>query len=306
MRITPGMSAENAVYNMQQQRNAIDALQEQIGSGFQINRPSDNPLTARQILDMQNQLAQGDQYTSNINKATLSLNVVNTAFNGVTGVLQQIQSIASAMTNGSTSATDRASAVKNLDDLKKQLIDYGNTQNGEQYVFGGYSTGAPFDSAGAFSGTNDDISVDINKGSQVVVNYPGGDLLRGGTPPATVGSGATAGVGPIDIMGSIEALKIAITANDTAGISDGYKNIHAGVQQVNAAQTDVAGRLTRLTNMTGMIANNQAVLKDVMGNIQNVDYAKVAVQLSQQTTAFQAALSSVAKIGQLSLLNYLQ
>ncbi|UFS72410.1 flagellar biosynthesis protein FlgL [Geomonas sp. RF6] len=306
MRITPGMSAENAVYNLQQQRNAIDALQEQIGSGFQINRPSDNPLSARQILDMQNQISQGEQYSSNITKATMSLNVMNVALTGMNDVMNQVASVASSMTNGNTNAADRTQAVNNLANLKAQLIDYANSQNGSQYVFGGYAGAPPFDSTGNFSGTDDSIMVDINKGSQVAVNYSGSALLRGGNPPAAVGSGATAGTSPVDVLGSIDALMTAITANNATGISDGFKNIHAAQDQMNAAQTDIAGRLVRLDNMTSMISNSQATLKDVMGNMQNVDYAKAAVQLSQQTTAFNAALSTVAKIGQLSLLDYLR
>jgi len=39
--------------------------------------------------------------------------------------------------------------------------------------------------------------------------------------------------------------------------------------------------------------------------MQNVDLAKAGVELSQQTTAFNASLAATAKITQLSLLNYM-
>ena len=52
MRVTPGMAADNSVYNLQQGRNTLDALQEQVSSGSIVNKPSDDPLTTRQLLDL--------------------------------------------------------------------------------------------------------------------------------------------------------------------------------------------------------------------------------------------------------------
>ncbi|GFO53252.1 flagellar hook-associated protein 3 [Geomonas sp. Red276] len=306
MRITSNMTAENALYNIQQQRQTLDALQEEASSGNLVNRPSDNPLSTRQILDIQNQIASGDQYNSNIQKAQLLLNVSSTALNSMGDIMTQVKQIAGKFASGSTDSTAIAGAVSNLTQLKGQLIDLGNTQYGDQYVFGGFKNGQPFDAAGNFTGTSDSLNIPISSSSQVSTSVSGGNLLRGGTPPAAVGSGATAGTQPVDILGGIDALITAISTNNTSAINDGIKNMKAGSDQLNASISDVAGRLTRLTNMQSMITNNQNTLKDAYGNLQNVDLAKVGVQLSQQTTAFNAALSTTAKLTQLSLLDYMQ
>jgi flagellar hook-associated protein 3 FlgL len=305
MRITPGMSADNGIYNLQQGRTAIDQLQEQIASGNNINRPSDDPLSTRQLLDLQEQIDSGEQYSSNITKAETLLNVTNTALTSMAALMQQVKKIAGDMVTGTLDAAGISAAATNLTQLQSQLVDMGNTRLGDQYVFAGYKTTQPFSSTGVFSGTTDLLSVEIAPNSNVATTVSGGDLLRGGKPPATVGSGATAGQGPIDILGSITALILAINNKDTAGIADGVKNVKAGADQITVAQSDVAGRLVRLDNMKSMIASNQNTLKTVFGDIQNVDYAKAGVMLSQQTTAFNAALSATAKLSQLSLLDYM-
>lgn len=306
MRITAGMTADNAIYNLKQQRSALDSLQEQVSSGMVVNKPSDDPLTTRQLLDLQNQIDAGDQYSSNITKGSLLLNVTSTALSSMADIMKQVKQTASTMSNGSNDPTSKASVVGNLNQLKQQLIDLGNTQTGNQYVFAGFKSGQPFASDGTFSGTDDSLNVSISPSSQVATNVSGGALLRGGTPPAAVGSGATAGQGPIDILGGIDALITAISSNDTAGVADGIKNMQAGADQVNAAISDVAGRQVRLTNVQTMIANNQNTLKGIYSDKQNVDYAKVGVELSQQTTALNAALSTTAKLSQTSLLDYLK
>jgi flagellar hook-associated protein 3 FlgL len=335
MRVTPGMTADNAVYNLQQGRAAMDTLQEQISSGMMVNKPSDDPLSSRQILDLQNQISAGDQYSSNITKGTLLLNVADTALSGMSDIMQQVKKIAGDMVSGTADQTSINGAITNLAALKDQLVDLGNTQAGSQYVFAGYGNTQPFSTtpttvagtnpaltgipgtnsfiqtaSGAFSGTQDGLSVEIAggnpTGTQVMVASSGALLLRGGNPPAAVGSGASAGVGPVDILGSIDTLIAAITNGNKSAISDGIKNMKAGADQITSYQTISAGSLKRLNNAQTMITNNQNTLKTMYGNLQNVDYAKAGVELSQQTTAFNAALSTTAKITQLSLLDYMK
>ena len=305
MRITSGMTADNAVYNLNQGQNVLNTLQEQVSSGLNVNQPSDDPLTTRQLLGLQNQINAGKQTTSNITKGTLMLNVTNTALGGMMDIMNQIKSAAGTLISGTTDPGAIANVTSNLSQLKSQLIDLGNTQNGNQYVFGGFSNSQPFNAAGNFSGTNDPLNIEITSGSQVSTNVSGGKLLRGGSPPAPVGSGATAGGSPVDILGSIDALIAAVSSSNTAGISDGIKNMTAAGDQIAGAQSDVAGRLTRLNNAQTMITNNQNTLESAYGDKQNVDLAQAGVELSQQTTAFNASLAATAKITQLSLLNYM-
>jgi len=306
MRITTGMTSNNSIYNLQKGLGQLSDLQETVSSGLNVGKPSEDPLSARQLLDLQEQVNVGKEYSSNITKAKLLLNVGNTALTGMADVMSQIKSTANSINNGSSDPTVRAAAVSNLTQLKAQLIDYGNTQYGDQYVFGGFATGKPFDSAGTFSGTDDNLNVAINQGSQVSTSVSGGSLLRGGTPPAAVGSGATAGTSPVDIIGSLDALITAVSSNNTAGIQDGIKNMQAAGGQLNSALSSVAGRLTRLDNMQTMITNNQNTLEGIYSDKQNVDYAKAGVELSQLNTAYQAALSTTAKLNQLTLLDYLK
>jgi flagellar hook-associated protein 3 FlgL len=321
MRITPGMSADNAVYNLQAGRAGLNALQEQVSSGLNVNKPSDDPLTARQLLTLQNEIDAGKQSASNITKGTLLLNVTNTALGGMADIMTQVKTAAGAMVSGTTDATSKASAISNLTQLKAQLIDLGNTQYGNQYIFAGFKNTKPFDTTtavipgtspalstetGTFTGTSDALNVEIAPGSQVATNVSGGDLLRGGTPPPAVGTGATAGTSPVDVLGSIDALIKSISTGDTAGIQDGIKNMAAASDQITSSETKVAGSLTRMTNAQTMITNNQNTLESAYGDKQNVDLAKAGVELSLLTTAFNASLSATAKVTQLTLLDYMK
>lgn len=305
MRVTPGMTADNALYNLQQGRSKLDKIQEQVSSGFIINRPSDDPIGTRQILSLENGITQGDQFLNNITKGNTSLTITSTALSSIATIVGQVKTIAGNMVN-TTDANAVSNAVSNLNQLKAQLIDLGNTEVGGQYIFGGFDNSTPpFDAAGTFSGTDDAVNIEIGTSSPVSINITGGTLLRGGTPPAPPRSGATAGTRPVDILGSIDDLITAINGGSIAGIQDGVKNMKAASDQIVSAQSTVSGSQMRLANAQKMITSNQNTLKDIISSRQNVDYAKAATELTQQRNAFEASLAATAKISQLSLLDYI-
>ena len=299
MRVTPGMTAANALYNLQQGREKLDRIQEQIASGRIVNRPSDDPIGARQILDLETKIKEGVQYSSNITKGNLWLNVTNTTLNGMFDVLELAKKAAADIASGTTDATLRNNTVNQLTELKTRLIDLANTQLGGQYVFGGFKNDtAPFSTANNdFNGTSDSIEVEIDLNSRIGINVAGDHLLKGT---------GTYGTPPVDILQAFDDLIADITANNTAGIQQGIRDMVSASNQVIDAQSAVAGRLVRMNAAQSMVERNQNTLKNIIGSLQEVDYVKAATELTQQKTAFEAALASTAKVSNLSLLDYIK
>lgn len=296
MRVTPGMTADNALYNLQKGRTVLGRLQEQIASGAVINRPSDDPITTRQLLNVESKLEEGEQYLSNINKGDLWLNMSETALEGMVDVLAQSRKVAGTVGSGSADSTVRQNAVSQLTELKKQLIDMGNTQLGDQYLFAGFKTDtAPFSkSDNTYHGSSDDISVEIDQGSLAAINITGDSLLKG-----------TGSYGSVDILQTFDNLITAINNNDSSSIQTEAAKLDDAMKQVSNAISDVGGRLNRLENAQTMVTRDQSTLTGIISDTQGVDMIQAAVDLNQQQTAFEAALSATAKISQLSLLDYL-
>lgn len=296
------MTADTALYNLQQAQSVVNSLQEQVASSAQVNKPSEDPLTARQLLDLQDQISQSGQYTSNISKGTTLLNVASTALSSMSDIMSQVKKISMDNVSGNGTAADRASVASTLDALKQQLVDLGNTQYGDQYVFGGTKNSQPPFSLDkttgkvTFGGDSGNLNINISQGSKVAVNVKGGEVLSGqGTPPG------------IDIFGEIDNLKTALTGNppDTATLVKETNTMGVAGDQIIASQTDLATRLVRLNSASTLITNNQNTLQSAYDSKQSVDMTKVGVELSQEQTAFQAALQATAKLSQLSLLTYM-
>ena len=153
----------------------------------------------------------------------------------------------------------------------------------------------------------EDIKVNINKSSQVALNYSGSKLLLGGVPPAaTQASGASPSTLPVNILGTIGELIAAIQNKNSSEVTAAAANLKTATEQVYIAQTEYAARTSRLDNAETTLTNNRNTLKEIINNKQTLDTAKTIIQLQQQTTAYQAALQGTAKILPMSLMDYIK
>lgn len=299
MRITPNITSQNSLYNIQQARTQMDKTQEKIASGKNYNRPSDDPVAARLLANFSDQLRAGEQYESNMTKANIWLNVSETALEGMSKTMSEIKKLTATLTSGTDNAAVRQNAVSQLQTFKQQLIDYGNTQLNGTYVFAGTTDNqaVPF-SGSTYSGDDNPIDIELASSSAQTMNITGGRVLKGtNAVPHQYGS--------TDILTEIDNLITAVNANNIANIQAGAQKMEDGASQVNNAITDVGGRLKRIETMQQFSATTKSVINGVVANVQNADYAKLAIEIQQQQLAFEATLSSTAKVSQMSLLDYL-
>lgn len=303
MRVTTKMTADNSVYNLQQNRIKLDSLQEQISSEKKINTPSDDPIAARQLLDLEDKLKAGEQYQGNINKAKVWLKVTDSALGGIADMIKQAKSVAANIGSGSSDPSVAANAVSQLTEIKRQLVSMGNTQLGDQYIFSGFNDAtAPFTYAAppgpnaAYAGTTDDMNVAIDKGagSQLAMNISGNRVLT------------SVGTSGVNVLNEIDNLIAGINTNNTAAITSAATQIDKASGEMTNLRSEIAGRQLRIDSAEKMIALNKNTVQSLIENIQNVDMIKAATELNQQKTAFEAALSATAKTSQLSLLDYLR
>lgn len=303
MRVTANMSSDNAIYNLQQGRAKLEKLQNQVSSGQNVNTPSDDPISSRLLLEIGDKLRAIDQRSGNINKATSWLQFTNTALDGMSAVVNQARKVAGTLNTGSDDPAIRQSAHDQLVDLKKQLIDMANTQFGDQYIFAGADNATPPFSKlnNNYDGDSTQLSIEVAQNSVQALNVTGDRLLKG------VGANPT--YGSTDILETFDNLIAAVgdntTPSDVNAISQASVDLQSGARQLNIATSDILARMTRLDNMSKLNENNKNTLLSISTRVQEVDYAKLGVELSNQKLAFEASLSATAKVTQLSLLDYL-
>ena len=310
MRVTQNSTANNALYNFQLQRTSLDSLQESISSGQNVNRPSDDPIASGVLMDFSDKLKSIDQYSTTITKANTLVKLTDTTMTGMTDIMTQAKKIISTINTGLYDPNASQSAHDQLVDLKKQLIEMGNTQLGDQYIFGGAKSNTPpfSQNSNLYTGDSTQLTVQVSPSTTQAVSMTGDRILKGTTTPPTA-PGTLPTYGSTDILQTFDNLITAVgdltnPANVTA-LNQGSIDLDAGYKQITNAIGENQTRMMRLSNISTMNDNNKNMMQDIVSNIQNVDMAQLGVELTNQNTAFQASLSATAKISQLSLLDYL-
>jgi flagellar hook-associated protein 3 FlgL len=307
MRVTDNATMRMVLATLQQQQEKVYTLQQQVSSGMRINAPSDDPVSAQQALDMKVLIAANDQYSRNISTGNTWLAQMDSSLSDMNSVMVRARELATQMANGTYDAGARQNAANEIQGLKDQLISLGNTQIGGKYIFGGFVSDqppfittdgnpAPTDMAGDFKGTDDPINIQIDQQSFIAINYSGGTVLRGGTPPGSSGT---------DIISTLDGLITALNNNDTNSVRSSITSINASMQQIQAAQGEVGARENRLEKAGDILTGTRDYLTKALSGKQDADFTQVLSDLAKQQTAYQATLAAMAKFANISLLDYM-
>ena len=297
MRVTENSTMKMVVAMLNQQQEKVNTLQQQVSSGSRINAPSDDPVSAQQVLNLKGLMSATDQYSRNIQTGTTWLNQMDSSMSNMNNVLTRVKELAIQMANGSFGAYDRQSAAVEVTQLRDQMISLANTQIAGKYIYGGFvSDQPPFDATGNFNGTEDQVNIQVDQGSKIAINYSGGKLLRGGTPAGSSGT---------DVIGVLNNLVTSLNNNDVSGISTSITGLTSSLQQIQTAQGDVGARENRLQNADNILTSTKDYLTKAVSAKQDTDLTQVLSDLAKQQTAYQATLAATAKFSQLSLLDYM-
>ena len=186
--------------------------QEQASSGKRLLRPSDDPIAAATVLALQRQLGDVSRYSKAIDSARPLLEQGMSSLNEASSIMTEARGIAIQGLNGTLSPVDRHALAQSLRLLKARMVDLGNTQLGDRYVFGGTATkDAPFREVDVngrprvvYGGDDAARSVSVGPGVELPVNVPGDDAFGRnessgvnyvGNSGLTHGSSADAGSG---------------------------------------------------------------------------------------------------------------
>lgn len=294
MRVTNRMQTIQISNTLQQGEDRLNTLMQQSATGLRVTQPSDDPLATEQILALKGTLSSNTQYAKNMTMGNSWLTAQDSALSGANSALVRLKQLAVMLSSDTYSASDRANEVAEVNQIKQQLINLGNSQVGTQYVFAGSKTNTPpFDATGAYQGNDDAVSIQIDGSNTAVINSSGGKIFAG-----------TAG--GVDIMTAVSNFASALSTNNLAGIQQAMTDFDNGTTRVLAARADVGARINLLETAGTMNDSLNVNLQKVISDNQDVDTAKVYSDLAQQQTAFQAALQATSIVENISLVDYIK
>lgn len=158
-RVTNGSLRQVFLDHLQQAQQRLQQTQTQISTGSRVNQPSDDPLAAAQMREIEASLARMDQYQSNALLAQNRLGLEEEALVGVVNGLQRIRELAVQANNATSGQGSRDAIAVELRQQFTNLLALANGTDGQgRYLFAGFSEQTqPFvQTAGGVSYAGDD------------------------------------------------------------------------------------------------------------------------------------------------------
>ena len=270
-------------------------LQLQLATGKRINKPSDDPVGIRQSLRLRAESVKSDDYQANIATSAGFLNTADSAFAGMTALLQEVKGLAVQGGNDTLDATARAAIGAQVDNALNRLVDLGNTQHDGRYVFAGAATTTkPFTLADSgdrvdYFGAQEDFSVQISPASTSPVSQVGSTRLQQ----------------PTDIFQALIDLRDALNQDNGDAVRLVIGDIDAAHDQVASHFGELGGRQQRLEMTKNQLQDVKINLDELVSQIEDADLTEIIAKFQAGQVALQAGLQAGARVSQTTLLDFL-
>ncbi|MGE5380696.1 MAG: flagellar hook-associated protein FlgL [Methylocystaceae bacterium] len=172
MRVTNTMSMNAMRLYLSQNMNALNRLQQMLGSGSRINKPSDDPIGIISSMRFSTGITETEEYISKIDEATNFMDTTDSSLNNVESILHRVRELTVNAASDTNDVDSRAALAREISELKEQLAMVANTTYGSKSIFGGTNvTNQPYDqSRDLWIGNNSQMQLEISAGVKLTIN----------------------------------------------------------------------------------------------------------------------------------------
>ncbi|NNU91021.1 flagellar hook-associated protein FlgL [Anoxybacillus sp. CHMUD] len=290
MRVTQMMLANNTLRNVSKSYDKLGTYQQQLATGKKIHRPSEDPVVAMKGMHYRTSLTEIEQFQRNLSEAYTWMENSESALNHTTNVLQRARELVVQAKNGTLGPEDRQAIAREIEQLKKDLVQVANTKVAGKYIFNGTN----IEQAPVADGTpptvtnnNDDFMVEVAKGVKLKINVTPNNVFNQG------------------LFNTLQQIENEL-ANPTGNLDNLLSQLDGHLNDVLAERAELGARVNRLELVEQRLAEQQLIAKRMISDNEDADIEKIITELKSQETVHRAALAVGARIIQPTLVDFLR
>ncbi len=291
-RVTNQTMAATAQRNLQASLQQMARLQEQGSSQKRILTPSDDPRGTADVIAIRSQQRAAEQHERNIDNGSGWLTTIDSALGNATGILQStLQRTVQGANDGALSQEAKNALATEIDGLREALLKEANATYLGRSVFAGSSdAGRAFDTDYTWTGT---------AGAVVERKVADGVTVR-----VDADGAAAFGEGEDSVFALLEGIATDLRAGTP--VSGRIDAVRDALDGVIAAHATVGAQHTQLQRAESVLKTTEVDLEAQRSKAEDIDLAKVILDLNVQSTVYQAALNVTARVLQPSLMDFLR
>ncbi len=181
-RVTTAYLFQKTAVDIAKQQFEISEIQNQIGTGKRINKPSDGPAETARIIDLNQAIGSIDQFQRNSIFANQRLGLEDATLSSVNNSLQRVRDLALQANSGSQTTETRAIIRAEVEQRLEEILDYANARDGNgNYLFSGSKNRTePFTQTATgvvYNGDQNQLSLKVSANRNIVSSESGYDVF---------------------------------------------------------------------------------------------------------------------------------
>lgn len=299
MRVDP-LYVSDLVGALDRAQSTEQQLTSELSSGARVTSLGQDPTAAGQNVLLLNQIQRDDSFTHSSSLVQGRLQVADSALGGVVGQLTQAISLATAANNGTLNSSQLQAASNQLSGIRDEITSLANSSYQGQYIFAGSQTSVlPFSTSSAptpattsYSGDGGVNYLETPNGQTIQLNLPGDQIFTA--------SGSNSAFQALNNL-------IADFASGTSSASSvaDLQSLNTALNYISQQRVTLDNSLTQLTAATDSVATEKTQLTAAQTNLMQADLGEISTQLSISKTQQTALEAVIAQLGSGSLFDKL-
>ena len=182
-RISTFQLQQNAINAMGKQNEKLSRTQQQVATGKKIFKPSEDPVAASRVVNLNDTLSSINQHQSNVDAARARINLSEGVLTSAVEAIHRARELSIQANNDSQNESTRRFIAAEIEQIQDALLNLANTtdSNNEYLYSGNLSRFKPFsrNEAGGFEYNGDEShrEIQISRSRRIAVDDPGSEVF---------------------------------------------------------------------------------------------------------------------------------
>lgn len=305
MRVSTQQSYVSMTQSFNDLSSDLSHVVEQMATGKSILLPSDDPIAATRITQLNRQQSALDQYQSNIDSATAGMSQQESILDGVNNDLLAIRDDLLEAANGTNTADSLASLGQDIQSMTEAMVSALNYQDEDgHYVFGGTVNDRPpivaVDDDGdgvtdsyIYQGNGDHRQTTVSNGVEVDTNVAVSDFFGDS----------------LDVLNTLTSLskELQDPSVDPADpqvqsdIENAINTVDDASDSLNASIATIGETQNTMSMLSGAQTDIATSNDQLIGQLSDLDYGPASITFTGLEMAMEATLKTYSKVSELNL-----
>ncbi|MGG4035801.1 flagellar hook-associated protein FlgL [Paenibacillus cisolokensis] len=296
MRVTGMMQNTQLLKNLRNTNAGIIDWQNKLSTGQRIQKPSDDPVGIGYQMRYDTELNRSEEFLENARTGLGWLRTMDSLMQQASDVLKRARVLTQQASTGTVPEDARKQIAAEIRQLKEQMIAIGNSDYGGRYLFNGQKTDQmPYSLTNAANDPTDKGVYFLNVSPSVTV------------PVSITGEQIFGEAGsPDNVFQVLDDIATHLEDNDQDAILGDLARIDRSADRIAIAWAEIGARTNRFELVENRILDEQIGLKQLRSEVADVDMSEAIIELKLKENVLQAALSTGARIMQVSLVDFIR